>query len=41
MKKYLLVVLAALGFAACTEDNGGTNFPQNGELEESYILPIP
>ena len=37
MKKYLLVVLAALGFAACTEDNGGTNFPQNGELEESYI----
>ena len=37
MKKYLLVVLAALGFAACTEDNGGTNFPQNGEMEESYI----
>ena len=38
MKKYLLIALAALGFAACAEKMDDTNAPvQNGELEESYI----
>ena len=38
MKKYLFIALAALGFAACAENNDGPNAPiHNGELEESYI----
>ena len=37
MKKYLFIALAALGFAACTE-NGEENGPvQNSELEQSYV----
>ena len=38
MKKYLLIALAALGFAACADNIDGPNAPiHNGELEESYI----
>ncbi len=37
MKKYLFIALAALGFAACSE-NGKENIPnQNAELEQSYM----
>lgn len=35
MKKYLLIALAALGFAACAEKIDNT--PHSGEMEESYI----
>lgn len=38
MKKYFIIALAALGFAACAEKIEDTNAPvQNGELEESFI----
>jgi hypothetical protein len=38
MKKYLLIALAAFGFAACADNIDGPNAPiHNGELEESYI----
>lgn len=37
MKKYLLIALAALGFAACTENQEDINPSIGGELEESYI----
>ena len=35
MKKYLFIVLAALGFAACEEKIGDQ--PHSGEVEQSYI----
>ena len=38
MKKYFIIALAALGFAACAEKiNGGVSPEQTGELEQSYI----
>lgn len=38
MKKYLIIALAALGFAACAEKmNDGPSPEQTGELEQSYI----
>ncbi len=37
MKKYLLIALAALGIAACTEKIDDNSPIQKGELEESYI----
>lgn len=39
MKKYMFLVLAAIGLAACTNDDlGGDNGPaHSGEIEESYI----
>ena len=38
MKKYFIIALAALGFAACAEKmNDGPSPEQNGELEQSYI----
>ncbi len=38
MKKYLLIALAAFGFAACADNIDDPNAPiHNGELEESYI----
>lgn len=37
MKKYLLIALAALGFAACAEKMDDNSPVQKGELEESYI----
>lgn len=37
MKKYLLIALAALGFAACAEKIDDNSPVQKGELEESYI----
>lgn len=38
MKKYLLISLAALGFAACEKQIEGPESPaHNGEVEESYI----
>ena len=38
MKKYLLIAIAAFGFAACADNIDGPNAPiHNGELEESYI----
>ncbi len=37
MKKYLVIALAAFGFAACTQ-NGEENTPiHNGDLEQSYV----
>ena len=38
MKKYFIIALAALGFAACAEKmNDGPSPEQTGELEQSYI----
>lgn len=38
MKKYFIIALAALGFAACAEKmNDGSSPEQTGELEQSYI----
>lgn len=38
MKRYLFIILAALGFAGCTEKLINTGSPDNkGELEKSYI----
>lgn len=38
MKKYFIIALAALGFAACAEKiNDGQSPEQTGELEQSYI----
>ncbi|MBO7299995.1 MAG: Mfa1 fimbrilin C-terminal domain-containing protein [Tidjanibacter sp.] len=38
MKKYLLIALAAFGFAACAENQDDINNPAiGGEVEESYI----
>ena len=37
MKKYFLIALAALGFAACAEKMDDNLPVQKGELEESYI----
>ena len=37
MKKNLLIALAALGIAACTEKIDDNSPIQKGELEESYI----
>ena len=37
MKKYLLIALAALGFAACENVNDEINPGQSGELEKSYV----
>lgn len=38
MKKYFIIALAALGFAACAEKiNDGVSPDQTGELEQSYI----
>ncbi len=37
MKKYLFIVLAAMGFAACTEKNEENGPVQNAELEQSYV----
>ena len=38
MKKYFIIALAALGFAACAEKmNDGPSPVQTGELEQSYI----
>ena len=37
MKKYLIIALAALGFAACEKTAEEGNVQQNGELEQSYV----
>ena len=38
MKKYFIIALAALGFAACAEKmNDGPSPEQTGEIEQSYI----
>ena len=37
MKKYLLISLAALGFAACNQSDDIDSPAHNGEVEESYI----
>ena len=37
MKKYLLMALAALSFAACAEKGEDNTSTQNGELEQSYV----
>ena len=37
MKKYLLISLAALGFAACNKSDDIDSPAHNGEVEESYI----
>lgn len=37
MKKYLLISLAALGFAACNQSDDINSPAHNGEVEESYI----
>lgn len=37
MKKYLLIALAALGFAACAEKMDDNSPVHNGEVESSYI----
>lgn len=37
MKKYLLIALAALGFAACAEKMDDNSPVQKGEVESSYI----
>ena len=37
MKKYLLISLAALGFAACNQSEDIDSPAHNGEVEESYI----
>ena len=37
MKKYLIIALAALGFAACEKTAEEGNVQQNAELEQSYV----
>ena len=37
MKKYLLIALAAIGFAACAENGEQNGAIQKGELEQSYV----
>ena len=38
MKRYLFILLAALGLAGCTENMTDPSFPDSkGELERSYL----